>query len=45
MEPTALGVDVLGLCRDVIAALEAFDQRRPAAVARPAATETTLAEV
>jgi DNA-binding transcriptional LysR family regulator len=45
MEPTALGVEVLGLCRDVIAALEAFDQRRPAAVARPAATETTLAEV
>jgi DNA-binding transcriptional LysR family regulator len=45
MEPTALGVEVLGLCRDVVAALEAFDQRRPAAVARPAATETTLAEV
>jgi len=45
MEPTALGVEVLGLCRDVIAALEGFDQRRPPAVARAAASETTLAEV
>jgi len=45
MEPTALGVEVLGLCREVIAALEGFDQRRPAAAAPRAASENTLAEV
>jgi DNA-binding transcriptional LysR family regulator len=46
IEATALGNEVLGLCHDVIAALERFDQRRPMATPRtlPAA-ETTLAEV
>ena len=46
IEATALGNEVLGLCHDVIAALERFDQRRPMATPRtlPAA-EKTLAEV
>ncbi len=45
MEPTELGVEVLALCHEVIAALERFDQRRPAAATRHAASEKTLAEV
>ena len=45
MEPTALGREVLGLCHDMIAALERFDQRRPAATTRHPAAEKTLAEV
>jgi LysR family transcriptional regulator, low CO2-responsive transcriptional regulator len=45
MEPTALGLEVLGLCRDVIAAVERFDQRRPAGAPRHATPEKTLAEV
>ncbi len=45
MEPTALGVEVLALCHEVIAALERFDQSRPAAATRHAASEKTLAEV
>ena len=45
MEPTALGVEVLALCHEVIASLERFDQRRPAAATRHAASEKTLAEV
>ena len=45
MEPTALGVEVLGLCHEVIAAVERFDQRRPAGAPRHAASEKTLAEV
>ena len=45
MEPTALGVEVLALCREVITVLERFDERRPSAVPMPAASENTLAEV
>lgn len=45
MEPTALGVEVLGLCHEVIAALERFDERLPTAAPRHAASEKTLAEV
>ena len=47
IEPTALGSEVLGLCRDVISSLERFDRRRPAAATKHTApsTEKPLAEV
>ena len=45
MVPTVLGLEVLALCHEVIAALERFDQRRPAPPPRHESTENTLAEV
>ena len=45
MEPTELGLEVLALCHELIAAVERFDRRRPAATPRHAAVEKTLAEV
>ena len=45
IEATALGVEVLALCHDVIASLERFDRRRPAGVAKHAAAVGEPAEV
>jgi DNA-binding transcriptional LysR family regulator len=46
IEPTALGHEVLALCREVIEALERFDHRRRVDGERPmAAQEKSLAEV
>ncbi len=46
IEPTALGHEVLALCREVIAALGRFDDRRRVDGDRPtAAPEKTFAEV
>lgn len=44
IEATPLGAEVLGLCHEVIAALERFDGRRPAPRIA-AAVEKSLAEV
>jgi len=46
IEPTALGHEVLALCRDVIEALGRFDDRRRVDADRPIATpEESFAEV
>jgi LysR family transcriptional regulator, low CO2-responsive transcriptional regulator len=45
IEPTALGAEVLVLCRDMIHALERFDSLRPLAETPAAAAPKTLVEV
>lgn len=46
IEPTALGLEVLGLCHDVIESLQRFDAvRRVSAPKLPVVAEKPLAEV
>lgn len=46
IEPTALGLEVLGLCHDMIESLQRFDAvRRVPAPKQPVAAEKPLAEV